>query len=132
VVTAATLDADYKQDVAGQFVKSWPARDLALGCTSSARFGTQGTNWSAATQTITEGALKTLGGRVCVVDKAAAAGIAWLARLRSAQVTPRGKISDAYVSATKTTWGHAPMNVQVFDNSVDGAALEEVLRRHVP
>jgi len=125
VVSAATLDADYKTGVADQFVKSWPARDLALGCASSERFGTQGVNW--VTNTVTEGALKTLAGRVCVVAPTAAPGLLWLARLRSASVTPRGKISDAYVSATKTTWGHAPMNVQVFDNSVDGAALEELL-----
>lgn len=123
-VTAATLDADYAYD-ATKFARSWPARDLALGCASSERFGTQGTNWKTATNT--SGALKTMFGRVCVTDKTTDAGKAWIARLRSAQVTPRGKISDAYVSATKSTWAHAPYNVQVADGALAAAALEEVL-----
>jgi len=125
VVSAADLDADFGKALVGGFVKTWPARDLAIGCASSDRFGTQGVNWAATT--VTEGALKTLSGRVCVVSKTAALGVTWLARLTSAQVTPRGKISDAYKSADKATWAHAPMNVQVFDSSVDGAALEELL-----
>lgn len=120
VVTAAQLDADYKDTL-----QAVHARDSGLGCTSSDRFGAVGTNWKA--KTVTEGALKTLSGRVCVADKASAAGIQWLARLRGASVTPRGKISDAYKSADKATWAKAPFNVQVADGALDGAALEEVL-----
>ena len=68
----------------------------------------------------------TKAGRICVVSPTKDAGKQWMARLRSASVTPRGKIADDY-TGVKSTWAKAPFNVQVADAALDGAALEEVL-----
>lgn len=80
---------------------------------------------------MTEGALKTEAGRICTVaDPATAtntAAVLWATRLRSASVTPRGKLHDAYNAYDKTTWVKAPFNVRVADQALEGAALEDVL-----
>lgn len=97
-----------------------------MQCDRGNRFGVGNATWK--TKTTTEGALKTEAGRICTTAAITdATAKLWAARLRSASVTPRGKISDAYQSLVKASWVKAPFNVRVADAALDGGALEDVL-----
>lgn len=96
-----------------------------LQCDRGNRFGVGNATWK--TKTATEGALKTDAGRICTAAAITdATAILWATRLRSASVTPRGKLSDAYKSRVKTSWATVPFNVRVADAALDGGALEDV------
>lgn len=102
------------------------APEALLQCDRGNRFGVGNATWKA--DTVSEGALKTDAGRICTVAATSdATGGYWAARLRSASVTPRGKLNDGYLSLSKASWVKAPFNVRVADAALDGGALNDVL-----